>query len=108
MGADQGPLTPIGEIISKLLRDGTLPFRLDDADIWKFWNDVVGPTISKNAQPSWIKKGRLRVTVMDPIWLQELQFLEATLREKLNRKLGREAVRRIDFRIGGAGSRRLP
>jgi len=105
VGADQGALTPLGEILSKLLKDGTLPFRLEDADIWKFWNDVVGPTISKNAQPSWIKNGRLRVTVMDPIWLQELQFLERTLREKLNQRLGREAVRRIDFRIGAARSR---
>lgn len=93
-------LTPLKDIISGLLADGTLPFNPDDVDIWRVWDDVVGDTISASARPSRIKKRRLKVTVSDPIWLQELNFLESAIREKLNSRLGRTAVDRIDFKIG--------
>ncbi|MBW1782245.1 MAG: DUF721 domain-containing protein [Deltaproteobacteria bacterium] len=96
----QKELTPLGEIIGDLLTDGTLPFDPDDMEIWKVWDEVVGPTISESARPSRIRKGRLRVTVSDPIWLQELAFLEPTIREKLNKKLGRRAINRIEFKVG--------
>jgi hypothetical protein len=99
MGKTKKQLTPIGDIIANLLTDGTLPFDPDDVDIWKVWDEVVGQTISESARPSRIRKGCLRVTVSDPIWLQELNFLESTIREKLNERLGRIAVDRIDFRI---------
>jgi predicted nucleic acid-binding Zn ribbon protein len=93
-------LTPLRDIISGLLNDGTLPFNPDDVDIWKIWDEVVGETISESARPSRIRKRRLRVTVSDPIWLQELNFLEPIIREKLNSRLDRMAVDKIDFKVG--------
>lgn len=93
-------MTPLKDIIADLLRDGTLPFNPDDANIWKVWDDVVGPAISRNTRPSWIKNFRLRVKVSDPIWLQELKFVEEDIRERLNKRLGRRAVEKIDFRVG--------
>jgi len=93
-------LTSLREIISGLLADGTLPFNPEDMEIWKVWEEVVGETISKNARPSRIRSRRLRVTVSDPIWLQELHFMESTLREKLNHRLGRTAIDAIDFKVG--------
>ena len=92
-------LSSLKDILSELLRDPSLPFRIEDADIWRVWENEVGPAIARNAQPSWIKEGRLRVAVLDPIWLQELNFHESSIREKLNRKLGRETVKRIEFRL---------
>jgi len=93
-------LASLKEIISSLFSDGTLPFKPDDVDIWKVWDEVVGEAISESARPSRIRKGRLKVTVSDPIWLQELTFLEAAIREKLNNRLGRKAIDRIEFRVG--------
>ena len=93
-------LIPLKEVIAGLLRDGSHPFNPDDADIWRFWDEVVGPAISKNARPLWIKNGKLKVTVSDPIWLQELKFVEKDIRKKINEKLGRKAVDKIDFRVG--------
>ncbi|MBW1999264.1 MAG: DUF721 domain-containing protein [Deltaproteobacteria bacterium] len=93
------PFTSLGDVISELLGDKNLPFNPRDALIWKIWDEVVGPVTSKYAQPSWIKNGLLRVKVADPIWLQELQFFEATIVEKLNQRLNRKAVKRIEFRL---------
>jgi predicted nucleic acid-binding Zn ribbon protein len=93
------PLTPLKEIMAGLLKEGALPFNPDDARIWSVWDEVVCPAIAKNAQPLWIKDGRLRVKVSDPIWLQELGFAEASIKEKLNSTLGRQVVEKIEFKL---------
>ncbi len=93
-------LTPLKEILSGLFNSPDLPFNPDDARIWKVWDEAVGPAVAGHAQPTWIKKGCLRVLVTDPIWLQELKFAEETILEKLNGKLGRRAVEKIEFRLG--------
>jgi predicted nucleic acid-binding Zn ribbon protein len=93
-------LTSLKDVLADIFRDSDLPFNPDDALIWKVWDDAVGPAISKNAHPLWIKERNLRVTVSDPIWLQEIRFVEGTIRDKLNQKLGRIAVEKIEFRLG--------
>jgi hypothetical protein len=100
MKKEKNSLTSLKDIIGSLLGNGSLPFNPEDVDIWNFWDEVVGSPISKNARPFRIKNGRLRVIVSDPIWLQELQFIEESIRKKLNDKLGRNAVKRIEFRVG--------
>jgi len=100
MVTEKKSLTSLKDVIANLLSDGALPFNPDDARIWKVWDEVVGPAISKNARPLWIKDRMLKVTVSDPIWLQELKFVENDIKEKLNKKLGRKAVEKIEFRVG--------
>jgi hypothetical protein len=93
-------LIPLKEIVKEILEDGTVPFNPEDIEIWKVWDEVVGPVVSRHAQPSWLDKGCLRVMVSDPIWLQELRFSEDDIKTGLNSKLGRGAVVKIDFRVG--------
>lgn len=100
MDVPKKDLTPLKEIISGLLNARALPFHPDDMEIWKVWGEVVGDGIAGCARPTGIKKRRLMVTVSDPIWLQELRFLESGIREKLNQRLGRAAIDRIDFKVG--------
>ncbi|MFZ7112187.1 MAG: DUF721 domain-containing protein [Desulfatiglandales bacterium] len=99
MNAKDDTWSSLKDILDKLMGDAGLPFNPNDALIWKVWDEVVGPAISSHAQPTWIKDGRLRVKVSDPIWLQELGFAGDTIKEKLNKKLCRNAVKRIEFRL---------
>ena len=100
MGKEKNSLTPLKEVITNLFADDSLPFNIDDAHIWKIWDEVVGLSIANNARPLWIKDRRLRVMVSDPIWLQELKFSEQDIRENLNKRLDRKAVKKIEFRVG--------
>jgi len=100
MATNDESMTSLKDIIGNLFGDGGLPFDPADANIWKVWEEVVGLVISESAQPSRIKNGSLRVTVSDPIWLQELEFMERDVRKKLNTRLGRKAIDRIEFRLG--------
>ena len=92
--------TPLKDILSNLLGDSNLPFNPENARIWEVWDEVVGPTISKNAQPYGIKNKRLRVHVSDSIWLQELEYMADAIRDTLNLELERKAVEKIEFRVG--------
>lgn len=100
MAKKKETLVPLRDIIASLFSDSKLPFNPDDARIWKEWEGAVGTAIAKNAQPLWIKNRKLRVKVSNPIWLQELGFVEETIKKKLNERLGRQAVERIEFRLG--------
>jgi len=93
-------LTPLKDIISGLLNETDLPFNPDDARIWSVWDAAVGKGIAGHARPAWIKNGCLRVSVSDSVWLQELEYVKETIIEKLNGKMGRTAVQRIEFRFG--------
>ena len=99
MDEKKDSLIPLKDVISSLFGDAALPFNPDDARIWKVWEEVVGIPVARHTRPLWIKEGKLRVSVTDPIWLQELGYVEKTIRKKLNGKLGRPAVKKIEFRI---------
>ena len=101
MDEDKNSLTSLKDVISNLLRDGSLPFNPDDARIWRVWDEVVGPAISRNARPLWIKNGKLKVRVSDPIWLQELKFVEEHIKEKLNTKIHHPHFSFLDFIVKG-------
>ena len=100
MDKKKDPLVPLKDIITNIFAESRLPFNPNDALIWRIWDETVGPAIAKNARPEWIKDRRLRVRVADPIWLQELEFAGEAIKEELNRRLGRDAVEKIEFRLG--------
>lgn len=93
------PFYSLAEIISSLSGPQGLPFDLRDMEIWQIWEDVVGQVISSYAKPSMIRNGILTVGVKQPIWLQELKFMAEEIRAKLNKRLGRKAVRDIRFKL---------
>jgi predicted nucleic acid-binding Zn ribbon protein len=100
MNQKKETLISLKDILSGMLKDPDLPFNPADARIWAIWEEAVGKAIACHARPSWIKNGCLRVNVSDSIWLQELEYVQETIMEKLNGKLGRNAVQKIDFRFG--------
>lgn len=99
MDKERKDLTSIKDILTGLFKNSRLPFNPADGQIWAEWEDVVGELIARHARPVWIKNGRLKVHVSDPIWLQELEFIGPDIKDKLNHKLGRKAVEDIEFRL---------
>jgi hypothetical protein len=92
--------TPIKEVIDTIFTTSALPINFDDMRIWKLWDGVVGKKIAEHARPFSIKKGILLVMVTDSIWLQELEFKTEGIKERLNSKLQRKAIKKIRFRVG--------
>jgi len=89
-----GP-TRVGDVLDAAL--GRLPDaqRIADHALWAHWNDVVGATLARHAQPVRLRRGMLMVAVASAEWMQEIVFLKHELRDRLNARLGRAVVRDI-------------
>ncbi|MDD2365423.1 MAG: DUF721 domain-containing protein [Desulfuromonadaceae bacterium] len=98
------PRMPFPCHLSRIVRDNLagagLSATLQEAEIWRVWPDVVGDTLSSRAQPLRIINGTLTVAVSSAPWMQELRFMTALLKEKLNNSLGGEVVREIVLKTG--------
>jgi predicted nucleic acid-binding Zn ribbon protein len=90
----------LSSLLEQTLARIGLDRRLDDYRVWQAWDEVVGRTISRNAQPVRLDGTRLIVTVRSSTWLQELSLLQRELVTRLNEWMQREVVREIFFVVG--------
>jgi predicted nucleic acid-binding Zn ribbon protein len=90
----------LGEVLDNSLKRFQLSPRLDEYRVWPIWNDTVGSTVARNAQPEKIRNGTLFVKVTSPVWMQQLQYMKEMIAEKLNQRLKGEIVRNIFFVVG--------
>jgi predicted nucleic acid-binding Zn ribbon protein len=94
----------LGQVLHKSLKRLELSTRLDEYGVWPIWNDVVGPTIARNAQPEKIRNGTLFIKVTSPVWMQQLQYMKEMIAERLNQRLKTTIVRNIFFVVGQVNS----
>lgn len=99
---------PLGEVARQEFGALGLAERLREADIWRVWPDVVGPVVAGRAMPLRIIRGTLTVSVSSGPWMQELRFLTAMMRDKLNERLGGEVVREIVLKAGRVDQADVP
>ncbi len=74
--------------------------RLDDYRIWQAWDEVVGTTIARNAQPIRLDGERLVVVVRNSSWMHELSYLKNDLLRQLNGWMGRTVISELHFYVG--------
>lgn len=92
--------TLLSDLLERTLSRIGLDRRLDDFRVWQAWDEVVGQTISRNAQPVRLDGPRLVVAVRSSTWLQELRLLQGELIFRLNQWMGREVVSELFFVVG--------
>jgi predicted nucleic acid-binding Zn ribbon protein len=90
----------LGQVLDKSLKRMEISPRLDEYGVWPIWNDIVGTTIARNAQPERIRNGTLFVKVTSPVWMQQLQYMKEMIAEKLNQRLKADIVKNIFFVVG--------
>jgi Dna[CI] antecedent DciA-like protein len=90
----------LSAVLSQSLKRLDLTARLDEYGVWPIWNEVVGKTIAKNAQPEKIRNGTLIVKVTSPVWMQQLQFMKEMIVQKLNHRLKNDTVKSVFFLVG--------
>lgn len=96
----KGRPTPVGELLASALQGTPAAQRLREAEIWRIWDEAVGPQIASRARPAAIRNGILTVAVASAPWLQQLNFLKAELRSKLNALLGEPLIQDIFLKSG--------
>lgn len=90
----------IRSILEKTLKGLNMDVPLRTHSIWSAWKEIVGESVSVNAQPRSIRNRILFIEVSHSTWIQQLQFLKTTLLEKINTFLGEPLIEDIRFRLG--------
>lgn len=85
----------LGEAISHLIDAGGMREKMDELDIASWWDEVVGGMIARHTLGITLRRGRLFVRVDSAPLRQELSYMRDTLKELLNRRVGREVVKEI-------------
>ncbi|WP_374034091.1 DUF721 domain-containing protein [Bdellovibrio bacteriovorus] len=67
--------------------------------LWAKWEEVVGPTIAKNAEPVGFQRGVLYVWVRNSSWMQQMIFMKDPIRDTINQKFENNFVKYIKFTL---------
>ena len=95
----KGP-RPIAGILQDVVARLGLEHNLDDFRLWQAWDEVVGPTVARNAQPLRLDGTRLVIAVRTNTWMQELGMLRGDITTRLNEWMGRRVISEI-FLVAG-------
>lgn len=64
------------------------------------WNRAVGPQIARQTEPTRFRQGVLYVTVTTPAWMQQLQYMNDEILEKVNSLDPGQKIAKIRYAIG--------
>ncbi|GEM_PF-1489516 len=84
-----------GKMAKKRLGKGLIEYQAV-----RVWPKVAGEKIAKRCVALGIKSGILHIVVPTNVWRTELITLKEKLIKNLNRELGRDVVKNINFQVG--------
>lgn len=91
-------LTPLKIAIERLLKAYKISDKMDELDIRKEWEEMMGATIGLKTKSLELRKRVLIIEIESAVLRHELSFAKEKLKESLNRKLQRRVVDEILFR----------
>lgn len=97
----KGKLSVGSEVLQSLFENGKSPLseQFMRWKLWAKWDEVVGPTISKNAEPVGFQRGVLYVWVRNSTWMQQMLFMKDHIRQTINQKFEKNFVKAIKFTL---------
>ena len=89
------------EVLQSLFENGKSPLseQFMRWKLWARWEEVVGPTIAKNAEPVGFQRGTLYVWVRSSSWMQQMVFMRDPIRNTINQKFENNFVKYIKFTL---------
>jgi len=87
----------LGEALNELLKNIGIEHKVKEEMAVSCWADVVGPHIANVSKAERVERGVLYVKVINPSWKHHLFMLRHEIINKINNKLGTEAIHEIVF-----------
>ena len=98
-------LQALAPVLAQALRHRGLGHVVLLARIVQHWCTIAGPQLATVTQPESIRARVLFVTVSDAIWLQQVTFYHAQLRENMRRILGDMPITKLHFTLAMSSPR---
>lgn len=94
----------VGGILHRALKEHGMARRLTRRIAPEVWESAVGRQIAARAQPTSLTAGILHVLVQDHRWRDQLDAARVMLIERINRRLGKDVVRELQFGLAHEGA----
>ena len=88
----------IGDVISDYLRELKIERKVTEARLVNSWAVMVGPTIARQTDKVYIRKGVFYVHLKSPVLRNELSYMKTRIMELLNEQAGEKIITRIVLR----------
>ena len=85
------------EVLQKLLSDkaGPVSDQYLRWKLWLSWKEVVGKTVSENAEPIAYHQGVLWLCVRNSVWMQQMMFMLEPIKTSVNQKFKAGFVKEV-------------
>ena len=88
----------IGSVLKSYVRENNLERKMNELDLIKSWESVMGKTVSRYTGNLYIQNSTLFVETTSPIVRNELLMMKEEIRVRLNEVVGEELIKAIIFR----------
>lgn len=88
----------LSNVLKSYVRENNLEKKLNELDLIKSWESVMGKTVSRYTQNLYIQNNTLFVVTTSPIVRNELLMMKEEIRVRLNEVAGEELIKTIIFR----------
>ena len=85
------------EVIEDAIDGAGIKTALNQEGAVLLWGSIVGEAISSVAKAERVDSGHLVVRVESPVWRQELYMQKEEIVDKINKKIGTNAIKEIRF-----------
>jgi hypothetical protein len=88
----------ISSVLKSYVQENNLERKLNELDLIKSWESVMGKTVSRYTGNLYIQNSTLFVETTSPIVRNELLMMKEEIRVRLNEVVGEELIKAIIFR----------
>jgi predicted nucleic acid-binding Zn ribbon protein len=88
----------ISSVLKSYVQENNLERKLNELDLIKSWESVMGKTVSRYTGNLYIQNSTLFVETTSPIVRNELLMMKEEIRVRLNEVVGEELIKTIVFR----------
>ncbi len=88
----------ISDVLRSFTRENKLDRKLNELDLIKSWESVMGKTVARYTGNIYIQNNTLFVETTSPIVRNELLMMREEIRVRLNEVAGEELIKTIVFR----------
>lgn len=88
----------IEEVISDYLRELKIDSKIAETRLINSWPTLVGPTIARQTQKIYIRKGVFYVHLKSPVLRNELSYMKTRIMEVLNEQAGEKIITKVVLR----------
>lgn len=88
----------LSSVLKNYVRENNLERKMNELDLIKSWEKVMGKTVSRYTKNLYIQNSTLFVETTSPIVRNELLMMKEEIRVRLNEVVGEELIKTIIFR----------